>query len=67
MQTAMMSKPSPQMTTLWNALQRCDGEPALAKALGVTTQILSSWLLGRDTLPAAMYLKARSLAAGTRR
>jgi len=55
------------MTTLWNALQRCDGEPALAKALGVTTQILSSWLVGRDTLPAAMYLKARSLAAGTRR
>jgi DNA-binding transcriptional regulator YdaS (Cro superfamily) len=62
-----MSKPSPQMATLWSALQRCGGEPALAKALGVTTQILSSWLVGRDPLPAAMYLKARSLATGARR
>ena len=62
-----MSKPSPQMTTLWSALQRCGGEPALAKALGVTTQMLSSWLVGRDPLPAAMYLKARSLAAAAPR
>lgn len=62
-----MSKPSPQMTTLWNALQRCGGEPALAKALGVTTQILAGWLGGRDPLPAAMYLKARSLATGAHR
>jgi DNA-binding transcriptional regulator YdaS (Cro superfamily) len=55
------------MTTLWSALQRCGGEPALAKALGVTTQMLSSWLVGRDPLPAAMYLKARSLAAAAPR
>jgi len=55
------------MDTLWRALQRCGGEPALAKALGVTTEILSSWLVGHDALPAAMYLKARSLATGTRR
>jgi len=55
------------MSTLWNALQRCGGEPALAKALGVTTEILSSWLVGRDPLPAALYLKARSLASVTHR
>ena len=63
-----MSKPSPQMATLWSALQRCGGEPALAKALGVSKEILSSWLVGRDPLPAGIYLKARGLAAaGTRR
>jgi DNA-binding transcriptional regulator YdaS (Cro superfamily) len=56
------------METLWRALQRCGGEPGLAKALGVTKEILSGWLVGHDPLPAAMYLKARSLAAaGTRR
>ena len=60
-----MSKPSPQMTTLWNALKRCGGEPGLAKALGVTTEVLGRWLGGHEVLPANMYLKARGLAAVT--
>ena len=62
-----MSISSPQMNTLRDALQRYDGEPGLAKALGVTTEALSSWLCGHDNLPPEIYLKARRLVVGARR
>jgi hypothetical protein len=62
-----MAKPSPQMRALAGALQDCGGEAPLAKKLGVSVEILSSWLHGHETLPADMYLKARELAAVRRR
>jgi DNA-binding transcriptional regulator YdaS (Cro superfamily) len=55
------------MQTLWLALKRYGGEPALAKALGVSNEVLSGWLGGHDTLPAAMYLKTRGLMTSARR
>ena len=57
-----MSKPSPQMQTLSNALRACGGEAPLAKALGVSAQAMTEWLTGRVALPAGVYLKARALA-----
>ena len=62
-----MAKPSPQMRALAGALQDCGGEAPLAKKLGVSVELLSGWLHGRESLPADMYLKARDLAAPRRR
>lgn len=57
---------SPQMRTLSLALKSCGGEAPLAKALGVSAEALSSWLTGRDTLPASVYIRARALVAPRR-
>ena len=54
---------SPQMRTLSLALKASGGEAPLAKVLGVTAEALSSWLAGRDTLPASVYIRARKLVA----
>jgi hypothetical protein len=62
-----MAKPSPQMRALAGALQDCGGEAPLAKKLGVSVEVLSGWIHGREDLPADMYLKARELAAVRRR
>ena len=62
-----MAKPSPQMNALSRALQDCGGEAPLAKKMGVSVEILSSWLRGHEVLPPIMYLKARELAAVRRR
>lgn len=62
-----MAKPSPQMRALAGALQDCGGEAPLAKKLGVSVEMLSGWIHGREALPADMYLKARELAAVRRR
>jgi len=62
-----MAKPSPQMMTLSRALQDCGGEAPLAKKLGVSVEVLSGWLRGREVVPASMYLRARDLAAVRRR
>lgn len=62
-----MAKPSPQMHTLSRALADCGGEAPLAKKLGVSVEVLSGWLRGRDVLPADMYLRARGLAAVRKR
>jgi hypothetical protein len=59
--------PSPQMRALAGALQDCGGEAPLAKKLGVSVEVLSGWLRGRETLPADMYLRARELSAVRRR
>ena len=64
---APMAKPSPQMRALAGALQDCGGEAPLAKKLGVSVEMLSGWIHGREALPADMYLKARELAAVRRR
>ena len=61
-----MAQNSPQMRTLSLALKSCGGEAPLAKALGVSAADLSSWITGRDVLPASVYIRARSLLA-TRR
>ena len=62
-----MLKPTPQMRTMQRALQDCDGEAALAKALGVPAASLSQWLTGREVLPVTVYFKALDLVAGRRR
>ena len=62
-----MAKPSPQMRALAGALQDCGGEAPLAKKLGVSIEVLSSWLRGQEVLPPDMYLRARVLAAAVRR
>jgi len=54
------------MQTLSNALRACGGEAPLAKALGVSAQVVSEWLAGRGALPADVYFKARALAARKR-
>ena len=56
-----MTLPSPQMRTLSLALKASGGEAPLARALGVSAEALSSWLAGRDALPASVYLRARKL------
>jgi DNA-binding transcriptional regulator YdaS (Cro superfamily) len=55
------------MHTLSRALADCGGEAPLAKKLGVSVEVLSGWLRGRDVLPADMYLRARGLAAVRKR
>jgi hypothetical protein len=55
------------MRALAGALVDCGGEAPLAKKLGVSVEVLSGWLRGRDVLPADMYLRARELAAVRRR
>jgi DNA-binding transcriptional regulator YdaS (Cro superfamily) len=55
------------MRALAGALQDCGGEAPLAKKLGVSVEVLSGWIHGREDLPADMYLKARELAAVRRR
>ena len=62
-----MAKPSPQMRALAGALQDCGGEAPLAKKLGVSVEVLSSWLRGHEVLPADMYIRARVLASPRRR
>ena len=53
---------TPQTRTLNCALQRCGGEIALAKALGVTVEVLSGWLAG-DDVPPEIYLSALDIVA----
>ena len=52
----------PQTRTLNRALERCGGEIALAKALGVTIEVLSGWLSG-DDVPPKIYLSALDIVA----
>ena len=53
---------TPQTRTLNCALQTCGGEIALAKALGVTIEVLSGWLSG-DDVPPKIYLSALDIVA----
>ena len=53
---------TPQTRTLIRALERCGGETALAKALGVTIEVLSGWLAG-DDVPPNIYLAALDIVA----
>jgi len=53
---------TPQTRTLERALQRCGGEIALAKALGVTTEALSGWFTGVD-VPLNIYFSALDIVA----
>ena len=53
---------TPQTRTLNRALERCGGEIALAKALGVTIEVLSGWLAG-DDIPPKIYLSALDIVA----
>jgi len=62
-----MTKPSPQMRALAGALRDCGGEAPLAKKLGVSIEVLSSWLRGQAVLPPDMYIRARVLAAVRKR
>lgn len=62
-----MAKPSMQMQTLSRALQDSGGEAPLAKKLGVSLEILSSWLRGHEVIPPIMYIRARELAAVRKR
>lgn len=62
-----MAKPSLQMQALSRALQDAGGEGPLAKKLGVSIEVLSSWLRGHEVLPPLMYIRARELAAVRKR
>ena len=62
-----MAKPSPQMQTLSRALLDSGGEAPLAKKLGVSVEVLASWLRGHEVLPPIMYLRARELATVRKR
>jgi hypothetical protein len=53
---------TPQTRTLNRALERCGGEIALAKALGVTIEGVSGWLAG-DDVPPKIYLAALDIVA----
>jgi len=53
---------TPQTRTLNRALERCGGEIALAKALGVTIEVLSGWFTG-DEVPPKVYLSALDIVA----
>jgi len=53
---------TPQTRTLIRALERCGGETALAKVLGVTIEVLSGWLAG-DDVPPKIYLSALDIVA----
>jgi DNA-binding transcriptional regulator YdaS (Cro superfamily) len=53
---------TPQTRTLKRALERCGGEIALAKALGVTIEVLSDWFTG-DDVPPKIYLSALDIVA----
>jgi DNA-binding transcriptional regulator YdaS (Cro superfamily) len=57
---------TPQLRTLRLALQDCGGEAALANVLGVSVEVLSSWLRGQEALPATIYLRALDLVAAGR-
>ena len=62
-----MAKPSLQMQALSRALQDSGGEAPLAKKLGVSIEVLSSWLRGHEVVPPLMYIRARELAAVRKR
>ena len=53
---------TPQTRTLNRALERCGDEIVLAKALGVTIEVLSGWLAG-DDVPSKIYLSALDIVA----
>ena len=53
---------TPQTRTLNRALERCGGGIALAKALGVTIEVLSGWFTG-DEVPLKIYFSALDLVA----
>ena len=53
---------TPQTRTLNRALERCGGEIALAKALGVTIEVLAGWLTG-DDVPLKSYFSALDIVA----
>jgi len=57
-----MSGSTPQTRTLKRALERCGSETALAKALGVTIEVLPGWLAGGD-IPPNIYLAALDIVA----
>jgi hypothetical protein len=54
---------TPQTRTLERAIERCGGEVALAKALGVTIEVLSRWFAGDDVVPLQTYLSALDIVA----
>ena len=53
---------TPQTRTLKRALERCGSETALAKALGVTIEVLPGWFAG-DDVPPNIYLSALDIVA----
>ncbi len=53
---------TPQTRTLNRALERCGGEIALDRALGVTIEVLSGWFTG-DEVPLKMYFSALDIVA----
>lgn len=44
--------------TLRRAVVLCGGEPALARALGTSPEVLSKWLSGKLPPPTRMYFSA---------
>ena len=59
-----MSNATPQVRTLQLALDNYGGETAfLAEALGVSVEVLSSWLAGNGAPPLEIHLAALDLVA----
>ena len=54
---------NPKVRTLRRAAEAVGGPEALAEALGVSPEMVSAWLLGRDALPNDSYLRALDLVS----
>lgn len=54
---------NPKVRTLRRAAEVVGGPQALAEALGVSPEIVSAWLLGREALPNESYLRALDLVS----
>lgn len=62
-QAGRKSTITPQLRTLRRALEDGGGEADLAKALGVSVEVLSCWLSGQEALPTTVYVRALDLVA----
>lgn len=54
---------NPKVRTLRRAAEVVGGPESLAEALGVSPEIVSAWLLGREALPNESYLRALDLVS----
>ncbi len=54
---------NPKVRTLRRAAEVVGSPEALANALGVSPELVSAWLLGREALPNDSYLRALDLVS----
>ncbi len=59
--------PTPQIRTLWRALERLEKKDRLAAALGIGLDELESYLSGKKPVPNKVFLEALDIVAGRRK